>query len=68
LGFSDSMTSRAAFHTSASTHPPPTVPIIEPSSRTSILALSNDGIEPLTSTMVATAHFCPSFRSRTISS
>ena len=30
-----SMTSRAAVHTSASTQPPPTVPIMEPSSRTS---------------------------------
>src|SRR6185312_5627551 len=62
------MTSRAAFHTSASTQPPPTVPINEPSSRTRILALSKLGMEPFTCTMVATAHFWPSFRKRTISS
>src|ERR1700693_4023720 len=62
------MTSRAAFQTSASTQPPPTVPMNEPSSRTRILALSKLGIEPFTWTMVATAHFWPSFRSRTISS
>ena len=38
-GFSDSMTSRAACQTSASTHPPPMVPTMEPSSRTSIFAV-----------------------------
>src|SRR5665213_2641010 len=67
-GFSVSMTSRAAFQTSASTQPPPTVPMKEPSSRTRILALSKLGIEPFTCTMVATAHFCPRLRRRTISS
>ena len=45
-GFSCSMTSRAACQTSASTQPPPMVPTIEPSSRTSIFAVSNEGIEP----------------------
>jgi hypothetical protein len=39
-GLPVSMTSRAAFQTSASTQPPPMVPIMEPSSRTSSLALS----------------------------
>ena len=39
-GFSSRITSCATDHTSASTHPPPTVPTIEPSSRIRILALS----------------------------
>ncbi len=68
FGFSVSITSRAAFQTSASTHPPPIVPSIDPSSRTSIFALSKLGIDPFTCTIVATAHFCPNRRSRTISS
>jgi hypothetical protein len=38
-GCSFSITSRAAFQTSASTQPPPMVPIMEPSSRTSSLQL-----------------------------
>src|SRR5678815_2126861 len=58
----------AAFQTSASSQPTPTVPRNEPSSRTRILALSKLGMEPFTCTMVAMAHFCPSFRRRTISS
>ena len=40
------MTSRAACQTSASTQPPPMVPAMEPSSRMSILALWNEGMEP----------------------
>ena len=47
-GFSVAMTSRAAFHTSASTQPPPMVPSIDPSSRTSSFALSKLGMEPRT--------------------
>src|SRR5579872_1942437 len=67
-GFSFSITSRAACQTSASTQPPPMVPAIEPSSRTSIFAVSNEGIEPRTLTIVATAPRRPSCRSLTISS
>jgi hypothetical protein len=40
LGLFRLMTSRAAFQTSASTQPPPMVPVMEPSSRTSSLAVS----------------------------
>ncbi len=59
---------RAAFHTSASTQPPPIVPAMEPSSRTSSFADSKPGLEPLTSTTVARAHFCPRLRRRRSSS
>ena len=62
------ITSFAAAHTSASTHPPPMVPAMEPSSRTSIRELSKLGIEPLVWTMVARAARLPCCRSRTISS
>src|ERR1035441_9624247 len=48
LGFSVWMTSRAAFQTSASTQPPPMVPVMDPSSRTRSLALSQLGMEPRT--------------------
>src|SRR3954454_16874812 len=41
---------------------------MEPSSRTSSFALSKLGMDPRTWTMVARAHFCPSFLSLTISS
>ena len=67
-GFSCSITSRAACQTSASTQPPPMVPQIEPSSRTSILAVLNEGIEPCALTIVATAPRRPSRRNFTISS
>ena len=50
------------------THPPPTVPKIEPSSRTNIFAVSNDGTDPRTFTMVAIAPRRPSRRRTTISS
>ena len=46
LGFSASITWRAAFQTSFSTQPPPTVPKVDPSSRTRILAVSKLGTEP----------------------
>src|ERR1700756_3714631 len=58
----------APLRTSDSTHPPPTVPRIDPSSRTSILAATTEGIEPRTFTMVASAAALPSRRSLTISS
>ncbi len=67
-GFSWAMTSRAACQTSASTQPPPMVPAMEPSSRTSILALWKEGMEPRELTMVATAPRRPSRCSFTISS
>ena len=67
-GFSSAMTSRAACQTSASTQPPPMVPAMEPSSRTSILALWNEGMEPRAFTMVATAPRRPSRCNFTISS
>ena len=67
-GFSSWITWRAAAHTSASTQPPPTVPTIEPSSRTKSFADSKLGIEPRTLTMVARAALIPEFRSRVISS
>ena len=62
------ITSRAACHTSASTQPPPMVPAMEPSSRTSIFALWNEGIEPRAFTIVATAPRRPSRCNFTISS
>ena len=48
--------------------PPPMVPAMEPSSRMSILALWNEGIEPREFTMVATAPRRPSRCNFTISS
>ena len=54
--------------TATSTQPPPIVPTMEPSSRTNILAVLNEGIEPRTLTMVATAPRRPCCRSLTISS
>ena len=58
----------AACQTSASTQPPPMVPTMEPSSRTSILAVSNEGMEPRTLMIVASAPLRPCWRKRVISS
>src|SRR6266852_2365906 len=54
-----SMTLSAARHTSASPHPPPTVPLISPPRCTSIFAPTSRGTEPLRLTMVATAVVSP---------
>src|SRR3954469_5702073 len=67
-GFSCCITSRAACHTSASTHPPPMVPTMEPSSRTSIFAVLKEGIDPRTLMIVASAARRPLRRRLTISS
>src|SRR5215469_15453169 len=67
-GFSSSITSRAACHTSASTQPPPIVPLMLPSSSTSILAEANEGIDPRALTIVARAPRLPARLSSTISS
>ena len=49
----------AVCQTSASRHPPPTVPIVLPSSRTSILASPLMGAEPFLDTTVAMAPRVP---------
>jgi hypothetical protein len=58
----------AACTTSASIHPPPRVPMIEPSSRTSILAPCFCGDEPRHSTIVAMAEALPCLLSFSTSS
>src|SRR5271154_2315664 len=68
VGRSRITASCAACHTSASTHPPPTVPTIDPSSRTSIFAVLNDGTDPRTEVIVARLPLRPALRNATISS
>ena len=46
---------------SPSTHPPPNVPVPEPSSRTSNFAPGFCGVEPFVRTTVATTTFSPLF-------
>ena len=59
VGTPASITCRASAHTSASKHPPPTVPTISPSARTSILAFLLIGNDPLLDTIVDNAAFSP---------
>src|SRR2546427_5605016 len=67
FGLSRRMTAAASRQTSASTQPPPMLPSWEPSSKTSILAASRRGVEPLRATMVASAPRRPLRRRSTIS-
>ena len=59
--------SRASRLTSASVQPPPTVPRHVPSSRTSILAVSFPGVEPVVPIIVAIAPRSPSSMMRAAS-
>src|SRR4029453_7394894 len=57
----------AASSTSASRHPPPTVPRKLPSARTSIFMVVFPGVEPAVLTIVHRAHGSPAACRRTIS-
>ncbi len=67
IGRSVAITSRASAHTSASVQPPPMVPTVVPSLRTSIFADSLPGVEPVEPITVARAPFSPCSTSRMIS-